>query len=130
MSAADCLIMTSVHEGSPNVVKEALMCDLPVVATPVGDVPERLADVDPSWQGEDEIALGEALVECLREPRRSNGREAARGLTVKRIANRVLDLYRDLTRGGLVLPDGGRDERAAAGLEETDRRADGVRQRS
>ena len=66
MSAADCLLMTSVHEGSPNVVKEALMCDLPVVATPVGDVPERLADVDPSWQAEDEIALAEALVECLR----------------------------------------------------------------
>src|SRR5207302_11403303 len=75
MNSADCLLLTSVTEGSPNVVKEALMCGLPVITTRVGDVEELLRDVSPSWVCEaSPDALADALVECLRERKRSNGR--------------------------------------------------------
>lgn len=45
LSSADCLLMTSISEGSPQVVKEALSCGLPVVSTPVGNVKEMIENV-------------------------------------------------------------------------------------
>jgi glycosyltransferase involved in cell wall biosynthesis len=56
MNAADALILTSVSEGSPNVVKEAIACGLPVVTVPVGDVRERLRNVPGSVVCENDSA--------------------------------------------------------------------------
>lgn len=100
MSAADCLLLTSTIEGSPNVVKEALMCGLPVIATPSGDVRELLDGVEPSWVCESDAAeLAGAVIECLRDPGRSNGRQASEWLGSERIAARVLELYNRLAPG-------------------------------
>jgi glycosyltransferase involved in cell wall biosynthesis len=100
MNAADCLLLTSSIEGSPNVVKEALMCNLPVVATPAGDVDELLEGVAPSSVCEpSEAALSAALIECLQNPRRSNGREIAARLDARVIAGSLLNLYSELAPG-------------------------------
>jgi glycosyltransferase involved in cell wall biosynthesis len=97
MNASDCLLLTSSIEGSPNVAKEALMCDLPIVATPAGDIEELLDGVRPSFVCEPTVsAVSAALVECLREPQRSNGREASQRLTEDVIAARILDLYKEI----------------------------------
>jgi teichuronic acid biosynthesis glycosyltransferase TuaC len=97
MSAADCLVLTSITEGSPNVVKEALMCNLPVIATPAGDVTDLLRDVSPSWvcQASPE-AISKALVECLSTRNRSNGRSKSVHLTLRPIAERVLSVYESM----------------------------------
>ncbi|KRD61879.1 hypothetical protein ASE40_10190 [Flavobacterium sp. Root935] len=38
LCSSDCLVMTSFSEGSPQIIKEALSCNLPVVSVNVGDV--------------------------------------------------------------------------------------------
>jgi glycosyltransferase involved in cell wall biosynthesis len=95
LAASDCLLLTSAIEGSPNVVKEAVSCGLPVVSTPVGDVEEILGEVEPSWicPAEPQV-LGSALAECLAQRARSDGWDKASWLGQEPIAARLLELYR------------------------------------
>lgn len=96
-NAADCLIHTSLSEGSPNVIKEALACNLPVVATASGDIPELLEGVRPSAIcPPDPAILASALVRCINSAARSNGRAQTAHLARGAIAGRLLDCYRSV----------------------------------
>lgn len=94
MSAADVLLLPSFHEGSPNAVKEALACDLPVVAAAVGDCEERLAGVTPSAiAARTPEAFTAATAAVLAAGTRSNGRAIVTPLALERVAERVLAVY-------------------------------------
>lgn len=96
MNACDALILPSDREGSPQVVKEAMACNLPVVATDVGDVRQILAGVDGCYiceQKAPDIASKLALV--LGRGQRTNGREVTQRYETGCIARRIIAVYRD-----------------------------------
>lgn len=94
MNAADCLVFPSRGEGSPNAIKEAMACELPIVAAPVGDVQERLGGVpgcaicSPTPE-----AFADALLEGLDVGRTPAARVAVQALAVEHIADRLLTIY-------------------------------------
>ena len=96
MAACDALLLTSKHEGSPNVVKEALACNLPVVSVDVGDVRSRIEPIAGCALCTDDSpqAIADALDLVLRVPKRIDGRPHVRDLDENSIAEQVIGVYR------------------------------------
>jgi glycosyltransferase involved in cell wall biosynthesis len=106
--AADVLLFTSNRgsEGSPIVVREAMVMGLPVVSVDVGDVAEQLEGVEPSVvvpfptgglsaRARDVLttSLTRAVTAVLSEGRRSNGRQRAADMAPGRVAHRIISVY-------------------------------------
>jgi glycosyltransferase involved in cell wall biosynthesis len=99
--AADCLLLTSDREGSPNAVKEALCCDLPVVSVDAGDVARWLSQVPGCALVErtpDAIVAG--LDQVLRGPRQVDGAPIRRQLSLAGIAEQVIAVYQQARARG------------------------------
>jgi len=101
-NAADVLLLTSFHEGSPNVVKEAMACNCPVVATRVGDVAWLLGELSghylADWQPQELAASLQRAIEFRRLAGGTQGRERLRelGLDAQAITRRLLEVYERL----------------------------------
>ena len=100
MNACDALVFTSRQEGSPNVVKEALACDLPVVSVRVGDVALRLLGIEGCEICEDAPeAIAAALERVLKRTAPIEGRQAVENLDEKLTTVEVLKVYSSVIAG-------------------------------
>jgi teichuronic acid biosynthesis glycosyltransferase TuaC len=94
LNACDVLVLCSKLEGSPNVVKEAIICNCPVVSTDVGDVKERIAGIDGCYITKfDKFDLSEKIARAIRFNNRTSGREKSSYLKAENIARRLIDVY-------------------------------------
>lgn len=104
LNAVDVLVVPSLMEGSPNLVKEAMACNCPMVVTDVGDVRWVLGNTGGSYISSfDTKDFTEKLRQALQYAStrgRTNG--AARikelGLDAETIARRVIDIYKTVLR--------------------------------
>ena len=103
MCACDALVFTSMQEGSPNVVKEALACNLPVASVAIGDVEERIGGVEGCEVCEENPeAISQALERILRRGRRVDGRTAVQHLCERAVTEQVIAVYRSVLFGSTM----------------------------
>jgi len=94
MSACDALVFPSYQEGSPNIVKQAMACGLPVVATDVGDVREIIGSTPGCYVCSPTVDDFVVSLERVLDARpRTNGREQIRHLDGPNTARRVISVY-------------------------------------
>lgn len=96
INAADCLLMTSHREGSPQIIKEALACGTPIVSVDVGDVREVIGQAEGCFIAErnpDDIAA--KIKMALDFKGKTNGRQRIidLGLSNDLIANKLIEVY-------------------------------------
>ena len=103
LSASDALLLTSFHEGSPTIVKEALACNLPVVSVPVGDVPQRIEGIRGCYlAGPTPGDLAEGLRKVSLNRRRIEAREAICSLSIDHCARDLASFYVELLQAHKV----------------------------
>jgi len=100
LNAADVVLLTSTHEGSPNVVKEALACNVPVVSVDVGDVRERIEAIAGCYvveEAPEDISF--KLASALERKARIAGREHVEGLSRASAARKLREVYEAVSDG-------------------------------
>ena len=110
VNAANAVLVPSEREGFGLAVVEALACDVPVLATPVGIHPEALAGVQGALCAPFDLGLWRAALEPhLRAgEHRVAGRRAAMRFSAEAMAGRVATAwYRALQRSGRSSGDPG-----------------------
>ena len=100
LNASDVLLLTSMHEGSPTIVKEALACGLPVVSVDVGDVAERLEGIEGCYVARPQPAeLAAKLCLVQQRGKRLDCRSRLEELSTLSVAQRLKRCYEEITRG-------------------------------
>lgn len=98
-NSADIMVSTSTAEGSPNVIKEAMACNCPIVSTDVGDVRWVFGNTKgcylTSFEPNDVAEKIRLALDFSEKVGRTNGRERIieLGLDSDSIAKRIIQVY-------------------------------------
>ena len=94
MNSADVVLLVSLNEGSPNVIKEAMACNSPIVSTDVGDVKEVIANTKNCYlTSYDPKEIAVKINKVLDFGKRTNGRENIKHLESSFIAKKIINIY-------------------------------------
>jgi teichuronic acid biosynthesis glycosyltransferase TuaC len=98
-NASDVVLLTSLWEGSPNVVKEAMACNRPVITTDVGDVSWLIGETAGCFvTGHNASEISSNIKHCLDHVDKSKGRDRIKSLKLDSVSVSVsiLEIYRSV----------------------------------
>ncbi len=98
INAADVVLLTSLWEGSPNVIKEAMACNRPIVCTDVGDVKHNLQNVEGCYiAAYDHLDVAVKLEKAM-QYKNTEGRRQLEvlGLSSAKIAQQLVGIYKQM----------------------------------
>ena len=94
LNAVDLALMTSITEGSPQFIKEAMACNCPIVSTNVGDVDEVIKNTDGCYIASDNAAdISVKIIQALKFGKRTNGRSQIDHFDNKIISSKIIKIY-------------------------------------
>ena len=98
INSADVCVLTSLHEGSPNVIREAMACNKPVVSVDVGDAKEIFGSTEGCFvTNYDPKEIAGAIKKALNFKKvNTRQRLLDLGLDLDGTAERLLKIYRDV----------------------------------
>ncbi|HQJ21492.1 MAG TPA: glycosyltransferase family 4 protein [Bacteroidales bacterium] len=108
LNSAEALILTSKYEGSPNVIKEAMACNCPIISTDVGDVRWVIGETEgcfiASFDPYDFAEKIKLALDFSEKGGRTNGRQRIieLGLDSETIAKKILEVYNRLMTNHLL----------------------------
>ena len=97
LNALDILVLTSFFEGSPNIVKEALSCGLPVISVDVGDVKKQLHGAgNCQIVNPDSSIIAQAIIKNFKS---MNKRKSIsnKKISTESISAKLIDLYQEFS---------------------------------
>jgi len=99
LNACNLLLLTSTSEGSPQVIKEAMACNRPIVATDVGDIRELIGDTEgcylTSFEPED---VAKKIKLALKYETSILASERIKNFDNNIISKKVFDIYQKVIR--------------------------------
>ena len=95
-NAVDCILMTSINEGSPQFIKEAMACNCPIVSVDVGDVKQVISGTDGCYIAERDPSDIAGKLDMAINHGKTNGRDKVLQIYESGvIARKILSLYKE-----------------------------------
>ena len=104
LNASDVVMLTSLWEGSPNVIKEAMACNRPIVSTDVGDVRWLFGDLHGHYlTGFEPGDVADKIMEAINfshDYQHTNGRDRIIQLELdsNSVAKRIVEIYSQILK--------------------------------
>lgn len=96
MNASDVVVLSSFYEGSPNVIKEAMACNRPIVSTLIGDVELIINGTKGCFiASQDAIDFSKKIIKAIEFGQATNGRSNIEHLREDKIADRIILIYKE-----------------------------------
>tara|TARA_B100000029_G_C17487369_1_gene927809 strand:+ start:166 stop:1110 length:945 start_codon:yes stop_codon:yes gene_type:complete len=97
LNACNLLLLTSLSEGSPQIIKEAMACNCPIVATDVGDINEVIENTEgcyiTSFDSREVAQKIHKAIQYSKTKEKTMGRENVKHFDNKNISNNINNIY-------------------------------------